>query len=206
MTWVLLAVAVLVVPAPGVGGWAWRRFGHRLRPAPSGDAGIAWVLAVAGELRAGSDGPRALRVCHERHGVAPHAARAAAVGGDVATALARDAVRTPVLRPVAAAWGIAHQTGAGLAGVLDNIADGHRRSAAVQRDLAVELAGPRATARLMSLLPLIGVGLAILLGADPVGWLTSSVAGIACLVVGLALNGLGFWWMNQIVRKVEADL
>ncbi len=209
MTWLLLAVALLAVPAPLPHGAARRnlwRLRHDWRADDRTDPGTAWVLALAGELRAGGDAVQALRACSQRYGVALHAARAAVIGADVPAALRRDARSTPVLRPVAAAWGISQQTGSGLADVLDNIADGHRRTDEVRRLLAVELAGPRATARLMSLLPAVGVGLAMMLGADPIGWFTSSVAGFACLAIGLSLNAVGFWWISRIVRRVEADL
>ena len=208
MTWLLVGAALLLAPPPlpAAAAPAVHRLRHHWRSAHRTDLSIAWVLALAGELRAGSDSARALRTCARRFGVARHAARAAAIGADVPAALHRDAHESPVLVPVAAAWSISLQTGAGLADVLDNIADGYRRTVEVRRALAVELAGPRATAKLMSLLPLIGVGFAMMLGADPIGWFTSSLVGAACLTAGVGLNGVGFWWMHQIVRGVEADL
>lgn len=208
MTWLWLGLALLLVPAPVPPAAipAMRRLRHDWRRHKDHDVSVAWVLALAGELRAGSDPVRALGTCSRRYGLAQQAARAAAVGADVPIALRRDARIAPVLIPVAAAWSISEQTGSGLADVLDNIADGHRRTVEVRRSLAVELAGPRATAKLMSLLPLIGVGLAIMLGADPIGWFTSSLSGAVCLVAGCALDAAGFWWISRIVRGVEADL
>lgn len=207
MTWLLLLVAVVLLPlptrattGPGV------RLPHGRRPTTDSDDQVAWILALAGELRAGSDALRALQVCSRRHGVAPRAARAAALGGDVAAALREDSATAPVLSSIAAAWSISQQTGAGLAEVLENVADGHRRTIEVRRSLAVELAGPRATARLMSLLPAIGVGFAMLLGADPLRWFLTTLSGMSCLCAGIALNLAGFWWLRALVHRVESDL
>ncbi len=207
LTAVLLAAALVVVPRsrPRPARVA-VRLPHTWRRSEQGDPVLAWLLALAGELRGGSDALRAIRVCGLRHPVAPRATRSAALGGDVAQALRADAADVPVLRSVAAAWAIAGQTGAGLAGVLDSIADGHRRSAAVRSSLRVELAGPRATARLMSLLPLLGLGLAFLLGADPLNWLLTSPIGWVCLLAAVLLNLTGYWWITRIVRAIEEAL
>ncbi len=208
MTFALLALAVALVPPPlpRGAGRGLTRWGHGPGGATESDPGLAWILALAGELRAGSDALRALRTSARRHGTALYAARAARLGGDVEAALRRDAQVTPVLAQVAAAWAISQRTGAALADVLDHIADSHRRTVEVRRALAVELAGPRATAKLMSLLPLVGIGFAVMLGADPLGWFVSSWSGAGCLIAGLALNAAGFLWINRIVHGVEADL
>lgn len=203
-----LAVAVLVapvpVPLPGAArGSGLPRFGQYSRQREQfRDDAIAFVLALAGELHAGSDPNRAVSLCGRRFPVASRAARAARIGGDVAAALRADAeaADASLLRSVAGAWDLAGRTGSGLADVLDHLADGYRRTIEVRRTLAVELASPRATARLMSLLPVIGLGLAMLLGADPLRWLTTTIPGVACLVAGIALNLLGYLWIRQIVR------
>ncbi|MFN8125017.1 MAG: type II secretion system F family protein [Candidatus Nanopelagicales bacterium] len=134
LTMLLLAAAVLLLPSPLPRAPVIAvRLRHRWRTKPQGDVVLAWLLALAGELRGGSDTLRALRVCGARYDVAPRATRTAALGGDVPAALRADAAQTPILHAVAAAWSISDRTGAGLAGVLDNIADGHRRTAEVRR-------------------------------------------------------------------------
>lgn len=82
-----------------------------------------------------------------------------------------------------------------LAGALRDVAD-----AALARRSA--LAGPAATARILLALPLAGVGLGMLLGADPIGRLTHG-GGRVLLVVGIALTGLGWWWMRRLVRAAQ---
>ena len=70
----------------------------------------------------------------------------------------------------------------------------------------MQLAGPRATARMLSGLPLIGIALGMLLGADPVGFLLGSPVGLGCLVTGVVLTAVGMWWTNRIAARVEAQL
>lgn len=212
-TVLLLLVAAVLVPAPvpallagGTGRWRLqheRRQRHQQR-----EAAILWVLALAGELRAGSEPLRAVGVCTRRHGVAHRAARAARVGGDVAAALRADAEASGarILTSVAGAWDVAQRTGAGMADVLESMADGYRKTIEVQRTLEVELASPRASARMMSLLPAIGVLLAMALGADPIRWLTTTPLGIGCLVAGVGLNVAGFVWINGIVTRLERNV
>jgi tight adherence protein B len=164
-------------------------------------------MALVGELRAGSDPARALLVCGEQHAAAPHAARAARLGADVAAALRMDAAGPrSLLAVVAGVWELQSSSGAGLADVLEQMAESHRRSRDVRRTLEVELAGPRATARTMSLLPVFGIGLGILLGADPLTWLTTTPWGLAVLLCGVSANVAGFVWIRAIVASVESAL
>lgn len=212
-TAVLLLCAAVLVPAPLPGpprpaDGRWQLKHERRQRHQQREAAILWVLALAGELRAGSEPLRAVVVCTRRHGVAHRAARAAHVGGDVASALRADAAATGarVLISVAGAWDVAARTGSGMADVLESMADGYRRTIEVQRTLEVELASPRASARMMSLLPAIGVVLAMLLGADPLRWLTTTPLGIGCLVAGVGINVAGYLWINGIVARLERSV
>jgi tight adherence protein B len=65
------------------------------------------------------------------------------------------------------------------------------------------LAGARATTGLLACLPALGLLLGTALGADPLRVLLHSAAGLACLVVGGALEGTGLWWALRIVRNGE---
>lgn len=205
-----LAGACLAVPAPRRSGRRWRAALVARWRRDRGDREaevLSWVLAMAGELRAGSDPDRALLKCADQHPVAPHAVRAARMGADVAAALLLDAAgRRSLLVAVAGVWDLAVASGTGFAEILQRMATSHRRSLDVRRTLSVELAAPRATARMMSLLPLLGVLLGTVLGVDPVGWLTGTPLGLAVLFVGVALNVAGFLWIRGIVAAVERSL
>jgi tight adherence protein B len=65
------------------------------------------------------------------------------------------------------------------------------------------MAGPRATARILMLLPLFGIAMGMLMGVSPLAWLLGTPLGIGCLLGGLLLTALGYWWTSRIVAKVE---
>ena len=104
---------------------------------------------------------------------------------------------------LAVLWRLAERTGCSLLGPVQRLHEAHRGEAAVRRELAAQLAGPRATARLLAGLPVVGVVLGAGLGADPVGFLLGTPAGAACLAVGGALVGLGLLWTRALVRSVD---
>lgn len=102
-------------------------------------------------------------------------------------------------RALAAAWAVATSSGAPLAPALSAFADAVRDRAAAQRDIAVALAGPRATARIVLALPVVAIGLALLAGADILASLAHPI-GIASIVAGLALGVLARAWMARMLR------
>ena len=62
------------------------------------------------------------------------------------------------------------------------------------------LAGPRATVRLLTWLPLSGLALGLLLGVDPVATLLGNPWGLAALAAGVALTAVGRLWSSRLVR------
>lgn len=67
------------------------------------------------------------------------------------------------------------------------------------------LAAPRATGRILSWLPLLGLGLGVLMGSDPVGVLTSSILGALTGVLGLGLALAGRRWTAALVHRAEVE-
>ncbi|WP_311446263.1 type II secretion system F family protein [uncultured Rothia sp.] len=67
------------------------------------------------------------------------------------------------------------------------------------------LAAPRATGRILSLLPLLGLGLGVLMGSDPVGVLTGSVLGALTGMLGLGLAFAGRRWTAALVHRAEVQ-
>ncbi|MEU6481194.1 type II secretion system F family protein [Streptomyces sp. NPDC047017] len=174
------------------------------------DAVIALCGALAGEVRAGRQPGQAL-LCAAREadgfGDAQAAVLAAArFGGDVPGALAT-AARQPGaegLRALAACWRVAVDQGAGLAAGLDRLDTALRAERDQRADLRAQLAGARATAVMLAGLPVLGLLLGTAMGADPLHVLLHTGAGLGCLVVGGALEGVGLWWALGIVRRAEA--
>lgn len=67
------------------------------------------------------------------------------------------------------------------------------------------LAAPRATGRVLSWLPLLGLGLGVLMGSDPVGVLTGSVLGALTGLLGLGLAFAGRRWTAALVHRAEVE-
>jgi tight adherence protein B len=164
----------------------------------------AFCDAVAAELRCGTPADRAL-VLAEGAALVPRGAAAAAIGEPIAEALAADArqARSAALAAVAACWSAAADGGASLAGGLDRAAGLARAEQRISADLATETAGPRATARTLAALPLVGAGLGQLLGADPLAWLIGTPAGRVCLAAGAVLQAVGLLWSRRIIAKAQ---
>jgi tight adherence protein B len=108
-----------------------------------------------------------------------------------------------VLRWCAAAWRVAETSGASLATSIDSVVATARAERAHRRSVATALAGPRATARLLALLPVGGVALGTLLGARPLRVLTETSAGWALLFAGAGLQAAGLRWTVALVRSAE---
>lgn len=214
---ILLAAAVwLVIRDPGslvrvgLGGASTprlprirMRFGSRARSfrAEQRSAAIAALGALAAELRAGQPASTALERAGTGHW--PQAVAASRLGGDVGEALRADARQVPTLLGLAACWTVAAQAGSGLADAITRLADAARVEEDVRVQLEAQLAGPRATARMLGLLPVIGLLIGASLGADPIAWLTRTPAGLLCLAAGVALTALGMAWTGSIARHVE---
>ncbi|WP_131735673.1 type II secretion system F family protein [Actinomadura roseirufa] len=107
------------------------------------------------------------------------------------------------LRLLSACWRVGSERGGTLATVLDGLAAALRDEEAQRQDITVQLAGPRATARLLAALPILGIAMAGALGAHPLAFLCGSLPGLACLITGTALNATGLWWTRRLAQAAE---
>ncbi|MDT4918525.1 MAG: tight adherence protein [Pseudonocardiales bacterium] len=198
---VLLAVAVAVVV--GV-GWLLRRDAAHRRERAARQAELrAAVRALIGELEAGAAPPAALAaagaIAPRYAAVLVEAASAAAAGGDPGEALLAD----DDTRAIGLAWQVAADTGLALAGVLGRIADDLRAEHEQRRAVDAGLAGPRASALLLSGLPLIGIALGSAMGARPLAVLTGTSGGRLLCCAGVLLDAAGLLWMRRILARAE---
>lgn len=165
------------------------------------------LAEVVVDVRAGQPPERALsRALADRDpALAPRALAAARWGGDVAAALRLDSRGSaqPILSSAAACWSVASRHGAGLADALERVVTQERRAEEVRRQLQAHLAAPRATARMLAMLPFVGLLLGMAIGGDPLGWLLGTPLGWGCLVVGLLLIAAGLGWAARIVARTE---
>ena len=135
-------------------------------------------------------------------------ARDASAGVPVATALVGalaevPSAQRPAWRALAAAWWVAGEAGSPLAPSLRQFAGSLRSLADAQREIAVALSGPIATARLVMALPVVGVLFGLVLGFNTLEILFATVPGACCLVLGCALLALAFWWNRRLVATAR---
>lgn len=209
-------VAVFVVFGPRIGGYALvggfvvgttsllvrRRL--RERSADKARAEVTRAASViAGLLRVGMIPEQALRMAAEECAVIADASHALDVGADAGPAL-RAASERPGhagLLTLARAWELCRLTGAPVAPVIDRVAESMRADHKTQSTVSAELAAPRATGQLMAFLPVIGIGMGYMVGGDPIDFLTSTVPGLACLIVGVGLACCGVLWTERLARR-----
>ena len=174
-------------------------------------AALQGALSVlVGELRVGA------------HPIAAFETAASEVDGRVAARLSEVAARARLgadvgagLRDVAAqsmlpeqwerlavCWQLAQTHGLAIATLMRTA---HRD--VVERDryasrVSAGMAGARATAVILAGLPLLGIGLGELIGADPVRFLVSGGPGGWLLVIGVVLACCGLAWSDRITNRV----
>jgi len=217
--WAVVAAAVVagVVAGPGgalagtVAGSTWlRRRSRRRADAAAAVAGLELAEALAricDELRAGAH-PGAALAGIDADGAAARAAlqpalAAAELGETVPTALARAAAPAGLAADVdrvTAAWTLSDRHGVPLATVLAAVAADLRWRVEFGNRVRAELAGPRATATVLTLLPLLGLAFGQLMGADPLGVLRDGLLGTLLLGCGTLLTAAGVAWSEHILR------
>lgn len=211
---IVAAAAAAPAPATGVArrwGWLhgwWRRRQGAARGTSTAEAVVELAEAMAAELRAGQPPPAALAAAVDAVPlpVLPATLVAAAhAGGPVADLLdvAATAPGAAGLHAVAACWRVSAQSGAGLARGLEGVVVGLRDECDVVREIHGQLAAPRATGRLLALLPVFGWLMGSMLGAHPVAVLLTTPYGWGCLALGVPLQLTGWWWMERLAASVD---
>lgn len=99
------------------------------------------------------------------------------------------------------ALALCERTGAPTARLLTVLASALRDVQDAEQARRSAFAGPRTTGRILLCLPVAGLGLGILLGADPLGMLLGSPAGRLLLMTGALLTVGGWWWMRLLLRS-----
>ncbi|HWI01370.1 MAG TPA: hypothetical protein VNT27_13650 [Propionibacteriaceae bacterium] len=163
--------------------------------------------ALAAQVRVGRTPAEALITAAEDCPILAQAASAHRLGGDVLAIWEAQSRRRGCggLADVARAWAVSNRTGAPMAATLEAVADGMASDDAVRTVVAGELAGPRATGKLMAVLPLVGLALGYALGGDPVRFLLGGLLGWGCLVGGALLAAVGVMWVEALASHAAID-
>lgn len=119
----------------------------------------------------------------------------------VHAAVGLDPIEMGAWRGLAAAWSVATQAGAPLAPCLREYSRSLRDLAQSQRDAKVALAAPVATAKMVMVLPAVGVLFGMALGFNTLATLFTTPIGWGCLVIGAALIGAAQRWNRSLVAK-----
>ncbi|KZS62774.1 type II secretion system F family protein [Mycobacterium ostraviense] len=208
---VLPLTTVLVVAVVGATATLrYRRHRRGRRGAREAKSLEAALDVLVGELRVGIHPVRAFgTAADETEGAVAASMRAVAararLGADVTGGL-RAAARMSALpthwERLAVYWQLASDHGLAIATLMRaarrDIVERQRFSESV----ASELAGARATANILSVLPLLGVLLGQLIGARPVSFMLNGHAGGWLLVVGVGLVCAGLLWSDRITDRV----
>lgn len=157
---------------------------------------------LASQIRVGRVPAEALTGAATDCPVLVDAARVQDMGGDVTTVWRAAAERPGQagLADLARAWQVSARTGAPLAHSLEQVSAALTADVALRAVIAGELAAPRATGKIMAVLPFCGLGMGYLLGGDPLHFLLSSRIGWGCLVFGAALAATGVLWIDHLSR------
>jgi len=212
----VLAAAIGVVATPGMLVAAavaaatvavrQRRKRRRRRRAAEAVALQGALDVVVGELRVGAHPVAAFAAAAgEVDGVVREALRMIAgrarVGADVADGMRAAAARSALpehWENLATCWHLAQSQGLAIATLMKtaarDVVERERFAARVDAGLA----GARATAAVLAALPVFGVVLGQLMGADPAGFLLSDGPGGWLLSVGTGLACAGLLWSDRI--------
>ncbi|WP_020098195.1 type II secretion system F family protein [Microbacterium sp. 11MF] len=164
----------------------------------AGVAGVVQRLAVL--LQAGIAPAAAWRhLAHAGDETAAAVCERLDAGGSAASALAD---RGGTWQQIGVAWQVATVVGAPLAMSLRGLAEALRDAHQARDDVRTALAEPQTTARLISWLPLVALGLGAALGFDPFSVLATP-PGAVCLVAGGLLMFLTHRWTRALVARAQ---
>ncbi|NMO03187.1 type II secretion system protein F [Gordonia sp. TBRC 11910] len=207
-----VAVSAAIVAVLGI--WLQRRSSRRERLHRETTDLLSALSAITAELSIGTPPPAAFALAGaelaERDSTVSEtmrtmASRAALGGAPRAESSAVGGPIDPQWRRITLAWEIAHESGVPIKDLLESVRSdlAARRGFAARTDAG--LAGPRATAAVLALLPILGIGLGQALGAHPIAILAGGGMGGVLLVVGTALGAGGLWWSLRIADHVVAQ-
>lgn len=169
---------------------------------------VDYCEALVGELRAGQPVTLAVGRSVEAWPDAHVVAAAATLGASVPAAMRRlaELPGASAVHRLAGAWEISASTGSGLVLAVEQVLATARAEEATSRLVRAELASARATARLVTGLPVVVLLAAQGIGARPWHFLLDTAAGVACLGAGVVLSLLGLAWIDRIAAaSVQAD-
>lgn len=212
-----------VLRAPVLPPWsylaaAWVIARQRLTGRSAGGVGAADLLglleAIAPALEAGIAPAAALQGAAEARSGSGHLDPLAALASDLAAAAAEGAALGPLWRTAAGeagsaellllaqAWSLTEDLGVPLAQAVRTTARLLEARIGHEQRLSSAVAGANATVKVLTVLPIGGPLLGLVLGIAPAELYLGSALTQGSLVLGLCLSGIGRWWVHRMVRSV----
>ncbi len=214
----LVLAAVLCWPGRGVGAgvprepaalpWRWRR-----RPSPVADlealARVADLLAMT--LRSGATPMTAVSVVAGEatqpwSGVLDEVHEQLMTGAPAGAVWQRHARERPELGPLAGAWALSEDLGVALAPSMTTSAQVLRAQVQARRRLEASTSGARATMRMLTLLPLVGLLAGFAFGLTPWEVYGHSPVTLVSALVGLGLTGVGWMVCRWVLARAVAPV
>ncbi len=105
-------------------------------------------------------------------------------------------------RLTSSVWHLAERTGAPAADLVERIEADARAADRAGASASAQAAGAQATAMLLAALPAAGLGLGVLIGADPLQVLLRTPLGAACGIAAVLLQTVGLLWSERLIGGV----
>jgi tight adherence protein B len=184
-----------------VSSWLLRiRTGERRVDASRSDLADG-VTALAAECRAGA--PLGVAFVSAAESAGTHAAAFVAAGGAISVGEDPGQVCArliPDAHGLALACTLSYRSGSPLAAMLHGVGEDLAAERATRQSLRAALAGPRSSAVLLSMLPLVGVLMGSAMGASPLAVLIDKPYGAVALTAGVMLELAGLVWTTALAH------
>jgi tight adherence protein B len=109
----------------------------------------------------------------------------------------------PYARALVAVDKVAGTAGASTADLLDTVIKAMEAAQDSADARAAAVAGPKASARMLQFLPLLGLALGVAMGARPVQTLLGGGVGTAALVAGMVFLVVGRSWTGALIKRAR---
>ncbi|WIM71171.1 type II secretion system F family protein [Corynebacterium suedekumii] len=197
-----LSVAVATLTAGLTLVWTVRDTRQRARTRRREAATVTFLGHLIGELQAGSPTGQALTraVAEIPDSAPPELSRTLRLLAADPRAI-RDDPGPPELATLRSLWELADRRGLPLVPLMQQARAGIDARVRHRGATTATLQGPQATAVILTLLPVAGVGMGTAMGADPLGFLFGGGLGGILLVAGVGLASAGFAWSRHIITK-----
>ncbi|UVI37025.1 type II secretion system F family protein [Brevibacterium spongiae] len=184
-----------------------RRGGRR----PDDQAERLWAIAAvencAHLLKVGMTPQAVMTTLSRQNAALTPISRAISLGEEPGRAIATRSTDLPgpaaeVLSGMAAVWTVSERSGAPAVEMILRYAAAQRDALDAERERRIAMAGPKSTVRVLSWLPLIGIGLGLLIGVRPLE-LVTGLPGQLSIGAGVVLYILGRWWMRTMMLRAQ---